>query len=272
MENTESRYLRFGGIRVHFSVSMPEGAVRERALLVCSPLITEFHWRKLIPELTQQGCVAVAAELPGFGDSDCGQAIPQDRDTRSNILWGILDRLDEEMRAPMSMWHLIGHGSACRTVLRMAKMYPDSVRSQVLLSPLFRAEQPADALELFDEIVRTPDTFREAAEHLAAHPMDDYVLDRMRHPLLRRGAGESFARMLRHLKGAPDEGMGFAPTMVIWGGADPLMTDTALDDIDAMLPEAEKHVLRTAGYFPMETHSMALRDYLRGWLRYNRQG
>ena len=31
----------------------------------------------------------------------------------------------------------------------------------------------------------------------------------------------------------------------------------------------ETHVLKSAGHFPMETHSRAIRDYLRGWIRYN---
>ena len=47
----ESRFLTFMGMRVHFSVSRPEGEPKSRMLLLCSPLITTFHWRKLLPEL-----------------------------------------------------------------------------------------------------------------------------------------------------------------------------------------------------------------------------
>ena len=47
-------------------------------------------------------------------------------------------------------------------------------------------------------------------------------------------------------------------------------TDTDTQSVfERLLPEAERHQLRTAGHFPMETHSRAIRDYLRGWLRYN---
>ena len=52
----ESRFLTFMGMRVHFSVSRPEGEPKSRMLLLCSPLITTFHWRKLLPELEQLGC------------------------------------------------------------------------------------------------------------------------------------------------------------------------------------------------------------------------
>ena len=42
--------------------------------------------------------------------------------------------------------------------------------------------------------------------------------------------------------------------------------------LNALLPDAETHNIRSAGHFPMETHSKALRDYLRGWIRYNAGG
>ena len=35
-----------------------------------------------------------------------------------------------------------------------------------------------------------------------------------------------------------------------------------------LIPEAEIHTLKTAGHLPMETHSHALRDYIRGWMNY----
>ncbi len=63
--------------------------------------------------------------------------------------------------------------------------------------------------------------------------------------------------------------MGFCPTMAIWGGRDPLMDKRAVAEVRRLLPDAETHVLKSAGHFPMETHSKAMRDYLRGWIRFN---
>ena len=56
--------------------------------------------------------------------------------------------------------------------------------------------------------------------------------------------------------------------MALVGGLDPLLDSARLAQIQSLLPEAELHRLANAGHFPMETHSKALRDYLRGWLRY----
>ena len=68
----ESRFLSFMGMRVHFSVARPEGEIRNRGCCCCARRwITTFHWRKLLPELEQLGCLTVMVDLPGFGLSDC---------------------------------------------------------------------------------------------------------------------------------------------------------------------------------------------------------
>ena len=270
----ESQFLTFMGIRVHYSVSQPEGELKNRVLLLASPLINSFHWRKLLPELSQLGCMTVMVDLPGFGRSDCAEEAPMDPDVRASILWGILDNVDAATNAPLSLWHLMGHGSACSTILRMANQYPDSVKSQIHLSPTFALDlrgMERDRLsQWYDATIRSEERFRDLIEHYSGYPLDDYILDRMRRPLLRPGAKENFMRMLRHACRRTEEGsMGFTPAMAIWGGRDLLMTKNALSEIQRLLPDAEKHVLKSAGHFPMETHSKAIRDYLRGWIRYN---
>lgn len=269
----ESQFLTFMGIRVHFTVAQPETTLKNRVLLLGSPLISTFHWRKLIPELTQLGCMTVMVDLPGFGRSDCAAKVPMDPDLRASIIWGILDDVDASTDSPLSLWHLMGHGSACSTILRMANQYPDSTKSQIHLSPTFSLALPNVSREKiyrwFDATVHSEARFRDMVEHYCGYPLDDYILDRMRSPLMRPGARENFARMLKYAARTPEEGMGFCPTMALWGGRDELMDRRALDEVHRLLPDAETHVLKSAGHFPMETHSKAIRDYLRGWIRYN---
>lgn len=269
----ESQYLTFMGIRVHFTVAQPETTLKNRVLLLASPLITTFHWRKLIPELTQLGCLVVMVDLPGFGRSDCASKVPMDPDLRASIVWGILDHMDSVTDSPLALWHLMGHGTACSTILRMANQYPDSTKSQIHLSPTFSLPMPDydkdRALRWFDATIRSEERFRDLIEKYCGYPLDDYILDRMRRPLTRPGARENFVRMLKYALRTPEEGMGFCPTMALWGGRDLLMNHAAIDEVRRLLPDAETHVLKSAGHFPMETHSKAIRDYLRGWIRYN---
>lgn len=271
----ESQYLSFHGMRVHLSIAMPGDAPRERMLLLSSPLISTFHWRKIVPELTQLGCLVVLADLPGFGRSDCGMDVPQDNIMRANILWGVLDEIDRQSGAPDSMWHLAGHGSACAAILEMAALYPDSVKSQVHISPLLETPQLPGGVppaRWYRENIAEKDSFRRMVEHCSGYPMDDYIVDRMRKPLLRPGARESFLRMLRAGRKPPETGLGFCPAMALVGGRDALMSEDARKRIDELLAGAEMHILKSAGHYPMETHSRALRDYLRGWIRYNARG
>lgn len=267
----ESRYLSFSGVRVHFCVVRPDVPIHSRMLLLASPLLTTFHWRKLLPELSELGCLAVLADLPGFGLGDPGA--PQDADVRSNLLWGVLDDVDRSLGTPMSTWHLTAHGSACGTILRMAVQYPDSVKSQLHICPLFSVDssfkRPDAREQWYSENVLSARGFKRTVEGWAGFPMDDYIVDRMRRPLLRPGMRRTFDRMLRLSLAPPRQGMGFCPTMALAGGRDPLMDDARHTQMKSLLPEAEVHHLATAGHFPMETHSKALRDYLRGWLRYN---
>ncbi len=264
----ESRYLSFSGIRVHFCVARPDVPVRNRLLLLSSPLTSTFHWRKLLPELDGLGCLTVLMDLPGFGRGDPGA--PQDAGARAGMAWGVLDDVDRQFGAPMSLWHLGGHGLACATILSMAARFPDSVKSQIHFAPVFSLGRRASAGERwYDENATSPRRFRLAVERLAGFPMDDYIVDRMRAPLLRRGMRSTFAEALRRAASPPRQGMGFCPTMALVGGHDPLADEAAQAQLHALLPDAEIHRLASAGHFPMETHSKALRDYLRGWMRYN---
>lgn len=268
----ESQYLSFHGVGVHYRMIAPQDGARQRVMLLSSPLISTFHWRKIVPELTQLGCMVVLIDLPGFGKSACGMNVPQDGAMRSNILWGVLDEIDRQSEQPDSLWHLVGHGSACATILEMAALYPDSVKSQVHIAPLMSTNVPSrenSPARWFNETVRQKDNFRRMIEHYSGYPMDDYIVDRMRSPLLRPGARECFLRMLREGREAPECELGFCPAMVLIGGRDALMSRESRDMIAQRLNGAESHVLKSAGHFPMETHSKALRDYLRGWLRFN---
>ena len=90
----ESRYLSFSGLRVHFRVVMPDVPVKNRMLMLSSPLTSTFSWRKLLPELSGLGCLTVLMDPPGFGRSDC--AAPVDPEVRDSIAWGVLARDPKE--------------------------------------------------------------------------------------------------------------------------------------------------------------------------------
>ena len=60
----------------------------------------------------------------------------------------------------------------------------------------------------------------------------------------------------------------FMPAMILWGGADHILGGSIPRRLRQKdYPSAEYHLLAAAGHCAMETHSRAVRDFLRGWIR-----
>ncbi len=271
----ESQSLSFRGLRVNFSIVRPEALLRHRVLLLSSPFLTAFHWRKLLPELSELGCLVALVDLPGFGHSACSPAISHHSRVRAQLIWGVLDEIDRRVGGQNALWHLGAHGSAAPTVLSMVQMQPESVRSAIFFSPIFTSGGKTSAFpgkrgaarRLVDRIFASEADFAAFIEGAARKPLPDYAIEHMWRPLTRPGARETFLTML-NTQEIPGVLPGFCPSIAMWGGCDPLMPPDAREQMRLYLPEVEPHIIRPAGHFPMETHSRALRDYLRGWLKY----
>lgn len=270
---TEDAFITFGGHKVFVRVVEPDTELKYRVLVISSPMTSAaFSWRKIVPELSQLGCMTVIMDLPGFGRSDCGGEVPQDTELRAQIGWGIIDEVDAALDSGDATWHIMAHGTACQTALAMSNMHPDSVSSLIYISPMMNTENGIRTgfyshSRWYDSNIASPSGYRALLEKLLAHHADDYVADTMRAPFRRNGAKESFANMLaQHSK--PEPNKGFAPAMALWGEKDILIDDKAAGAFKKLVPECEIHIMKTAGHIPMETHSHAMRDYLRGWIKY----
>ncbi len=271
----ENRALSFRGLRVNFSIEWPEAHLRHRVLLLCSPFLSGFHWRKILPELSELGCLCVLAELPGFGPGNAVSAPPRKSAVRSQMLWGVLDEVDARLGGGNALWHLAAHGAAWPTVLAMRAAQPDSVRSLIGISPLmpprargrFFGGRGDGGERILARALATPASFSQFVTRAARRPLPDYVVERMWAGFAHLGARDALAGMLDPADDVPAPA-DFCPSIAIWGGSDPLMPMDARERLAALVPDVEAHIIRPAGHFPMETHSRALRDYLRGWLKY----
>jgi len=269
----QSCFLSFQGLKIHFRLLMPDQPIKNRVLIISSPLINTFHWRKLLPQLSESDTLCVIVDLPGFGHSEYIRETPMSAELRARLMWGVLDEIDRQTSSPMSMWHIVGHGAACATLVEMYAQAPQSVSSQVHICPIFsRFSMPewkkcGGPGPWFDKYILTGAGFAAFIEKISGYKIDDYILFHMRRPFLRPGARSGFLRMLNALR-PPQPMDGFCPVMALWGARDPFMDERAVRELNRILPEAEKHVLKTAGHLPMETHARALNDYLRGWFQY----
>lgn len=280
----DSRFITIHGLTLHFRVVMPEGKVRHRVLLVPSPGQSTASWRFIVPELTAAGCQCVLCDLPGFGLSECRDDAPQDQDTRARFLWGLLDALDLEEGASLNCWHLMAHGSACGAIAQMALLQPDSVSSLFMLCPILYPPVPAPLIRLaarpaalkyirgwFKRNILRRRKFASLASRMYAGRLSERMLGQLHRPLLRLNGHELMLQRLItdsfHLDLSTLNDL-FMPSMVIWGGRDPLLGGKIPDKLRLQhFKSAEYHLLPSAGHYPAETNSRAIRDFLRGWIR-----
>lgn len=281
---SNSRFITIHGLSIHYRIIRPVGPVRHHALLLSSPGQSTFNWRYIVPELTGAGCQCVLCDLPGYGLSECRDDVPQDHETRARFLWGLLDALDLDGGGHLNCWHLMAHGSACGTIAAMAMMQPDSAASLLMLSPMLYSPLPGFVTRLaqkpfFTGLLRrilckcvlSPKRFARLTAWIYGAPLPEKALSQLRRPvmnligheeMLRRLLTDGYRLDLSQLNGL------FMPTMILWGGRDPLLGGT----IPARLrtrdfKTAEYHVLPSSGHCPAETNSRAVRDFLRGWIR-----
>ena len=65
---SEDAFITFGGRKVFVRVVEPDTELKYRVLVISSPMSSAaFSWRKIVPELSQLGCMTVIMDLPGFG-------------------------------------------------------------------------------------------------------------------------------------------------------------------------------------------------------------
>ncbi len=258
--------------------------MKHRVFLLSAPGFACGCWRYLLPELTAAGCLCVLCDMPGFGRSQFSDDIPAAQSLRARYLWGVLDAFDMEMDGHLSNWHLIGHGSACGALAEMAIQQPDSTASLFMVSPMLyspipRAARPFVRSKAFDGVIRgwlarrlvPARGFSRLLTRVYGRALSEGQVERMRRPLLRLVGHESTVRRL--LTEGYDVDTAalsslFPPAMIIWGARDRLLGG----DVPRRLrghdfPNAEYHVLPSAGHCAMETNSRAVCDFLRGWIR-----
>lgn len=280
---SNSRFITIRGISLHYRVLLPTGPVRHRALLVPSPGQTTYSWRYVVPELTKNGCMCVLCDLPGFGLSECGSNVPQQQTTRARFLWGLLDALDMR-EGTLNCWNLIAHGAAAGAIAEMAFMQPESVTTMVMINPELYSPLPVVMRPImqsglgtalirrwFSRNILSRSRFAQQAERMYGRKLPQKTLDQLRLPLSRLiGEEEMVREMLLSGYDIDTHALNslFAPTMILWGGRDRMMggdVPTRLKQRDFRM--AEYHVLKNGGHGLNETHSRAVCDYLRGWIR-----
>ena len=279
-----SRDITIRGLSIRYHIVRPVGPVKHRVFLLSAPGFVSSCWRLILPELTEAGCLCVLCDMPGFGENEFKEEIPVEQSLRARYLWGVLDTVDLGRDGELGVWHLMAHGSACGTIAEMAMQQPDSVPSLFMISPMLyspvpRALQPIVRSKAFPGVlhgwmqrhIASPQRFERLLGHIYGHKPRQSQAVLMRTPLMRLVGHEDVARRLL-LEGFSIDTAAlsslFMPAMILWGGTDHILGGSIPRRLRQKdFPSAEYHLLNAAGHCAMETHSRAVRDFLRGWIR-----
>ena len=274
--------LSFQGIRVQAQIYEPEGEIVARALFVSSPIGDPASWSHLLSNLAKNGVLCVSADLPGFGANPVSRKVPQDNDTRTRILWGILDEIEWRRGDGQCKWHLIGHGSGAAAVMTMALYQPDSTLSRVLLNPVMETSQisPIHSIlfsslgepvltALLNYFLTREKPFGRLITRLYGLARSPERVQALYKMLNRKGIIPS---LLRHMREGYEINSDVysvnTPIMMIWGSNDRIFGGQIPVKLLKQLPGAEKHVLNS-GHMCMETNSGEIGDYLHGWFTFS---
>lgn len=274
--------LSFQGIRVQARIYEPEGEVAARALFVSSPILDPAAWTHLLTGLSKNGVLCVSCDLPGFGANPVSPNVPQDNDTRTRILWGILDEIEWRRGESQSKWHLVGHGSGCTAVMTMAMYQPDSTLSRVLLSPVMEVSQvsPIHSIltsavgekllkALLNRFIKKEKPFSRLLTRLYGTPRTKERADSLYKMMNRKGMIPSLIRHMKEGYQLNDDVYSVnTPIMMIWGANDRIFGGQIPGRFVKRLPGAEKHVHKCA-HMCMETCPGDIGDYLRGWFTFS---
>lgn len=266
-----SMYFEKDGVAVHYRLSLPETeSIRGKILLVHGMGGSTYSYEKTVPELTAEGYLVIAADLPGFGYSSRPEMFDHSQKSRSALLWALLDEV-EKTSVPVTGaqgWHLGGHSMGGGTVAAMAVERQDRTEQLILidgallendmgggflfgLPPVIRWVQVA--LERFVIRENNIRSFLRSAYGMepTAQQVSGYL-----EPLKLPGTARGAASLLRTSENLPLQDLSSLkiPVTAIWGEKDSWVPLSDTEEIKKVLPQLEVTIIEGAGHVPMESH------------------
>jgi pimeloyl-ACP methyl ester carboxylesterase len=220
-------------------------------------------WDDLIPVLARTRRV-LSLDLPGFGRSS---KLPASYDPVSYA--NLIDELIGTM--VRGDFDLVAHSMGVSVALEVAQRHPDRVTHLVVADAaallhgqalaLAQIERGQERLGIFGKLL---DPVRHTAYDMMGRMSDQFM-----HGLARgipgAAASQAAAELMAHDSGEALDGI-VAPTLVIWGGRDEVVSERGAWVLVSRIRNARIAFIEEAGHLPMRETPLAFNELVTRWL------
>lgn len=276
----ESEFMEVDTILLHYRIFSPENAVPKGKILFVHGLGgSTFSWRENMTFFKDAGYLVLAVDLPGFGYSSKAPGINHSQESRSRLLWSLLDTIDITLDEPSSSlpWTLTGHSMGGGTVTAMTIERPEDTKNLILVDGAVFENQPGFVSTLlsypplargvkviFDRVLlnrnRIEDFLTSAYGRLATpEEIDAHLI-----PLQQPGTPNVAVDLVKTAKNIPVEGLqkNQVPILALWGKEDSWVPLSEAEKIQELMPRTEISAIAGAYHCPMETHADVFNEAL----------
>lgn len=268
-------FATVGGYTLHYTDEGPRDGMP--VVLIHGFGSATFTWRNERAALAAAGFRAIAVDLLGSGASERPTAPVYTTQLQAELVLGLLDVLG------IGAARLVGHSYGARVALQAAIYAPERVQSLALLAPeAFAYARPPIAEWLKIPALGYALAFYSTAPQLV--PTGLKMVSRQ-HDWITPTAVAGYAAPL-YIEGSaaaqvwqgrsPKDGAQpvpdnlaavRAPSLLIWGGDDPVFPAADGHKLASILPQAELHILPNVGHLPHEEAGDETVKQLLTWLR-----
>lgn len=213
------------------------------------------YWQWLMPILARSGYCAYAPDLLGHGDS-AKPPLNYTLETYLDFVHGLVEVLN------LGCFVLAGNSLGGHIALRMAEKWPDRVSRLVLVNPVYRPDQLRNPLfNLITVPVLGVWALRLAPQALVNVGVRFGGLGRIESipPSFLQQVAIDYKRATPHIASyrfglpdlRPDLARVTAPTMVVWGERDVLLSPQSFRELVQLLPKGQAWSFPDAGHSPL---------------------
>lgn len=260
-DNSELYYHQ--NTKYHYRVFKTK-EIKSKVVLIHGFSASTFSFRHNSDFLSQNNCLVVAIDMPGFGFSDKSDLANYSDTSRIQAIHSILKKQDSILNNT-EKWILIGHSMGANVTAQYATMYPEHINALIWIdgAAVNQDLSTFSKLALYPPLLRWADVvlekrflnhekFKELLSSAYSSEPDSMDVEGYLAPFRTSGSGSSIFRMFAGMGNIKikDNYIEQFPKLIIWGKEDQWIPFTNIQkDIKGNII-----LIDEAGHCPMETH------------------